>query len=191
MKQTTKLDTLVTLGLFIAALIMLTIALWTRPAVGHIDTEVLRVSDAIQILQPATSDTLARRWAVIYLDAANETWLDPLLLVAISMRESSLLEEAEAGEYRGQLGEVGLLQVHGVALRHRPAGCDVPLIGAFCQIHTGARFLQYVRELCGGSTWRWVAAYGMSSCPSEATAHEYPGVILAYRYYREVGGEGW
>jgi len=161
------------------------------PAEGHTDQEILRVSDAVQILQPATRDDRARMLAGHFLDAAAENWIDPLLLVALSMRESSLLERADTGEYSGALGEAGLLQVHGVALRHRPSDCDLPLIGARCQVHTGARFLGYVRALCEGSMWRWVAAYGMSQCPSEESARADPGTRLARRYYQEINGLDW
>lgn len=150
-----------------------------------------RIADAIQILQPSARTETARRWAGVFRNAGNETWIDPLLLVALSMRESSLLEAAETGEYRGQLGEAGLLQVHGAALAWRPSDCDLPLVGARCQIHTGARVLQYWREACPGSTYRWVSAYGRGECPSEAEARSEGGVRLARRYYLGVGGERW
>ena len=145
------------------------------------------VTDAIVKLQPRYQRVEAEELAGYFIEAANvnkERPFDPLLLVSIAMRESSLLPEAV-----GQLGEIGLLQVHGVALRFLPSGCTIE--EPRCQLLAGAGYLDYVREVCGGSTWKWVAAYGMSRCPSEEMARNSHSVILAYRYYVSIGGLTW
>jgi hypothetical protein len=186
-----RVDRLTVTLVLVSLVICLLVFLLTRPADGNPDRELLRVSDAIQILQPITETPRARKLASVFIDAGQETWIDPLLLVAISMRESSLLKSAEDGSYRGALGERGLLQVHGVALQWRPEECQLPLVGAVCQLHTGARVLQYWKTACPGSTYRWVSAYGRGECPSEQQAKAEYGVRKARRYYLSIGGEEW
>jgi hypothetical protein len=162
-----------------------------RFAGGEVSGVRDEVAVAIQQLQPVVSDDRARALAQVFDRAGYENDIDPFLLVAISMRESSLLLKAEDGRYVGSRGERGLLQIHGVALRFRPDGCSKQLKKAFCQVHTGARFLDYCRGMCGGSPWRWVAAYGMSGCPSEEKAGMAVGPRIAHKYYMKIRGTGW
>lgn len=156
------------------------------------------VAVAIRTLQPAVDADRAVRLARIFDVAGEESDLDPLLLVALAMRESSFLEAVERGEVVGALGEIGLMQSHGVAIGYRPTGCDRDLRWhgdddrrAMCQILTGARFLAAVREHCGGSWWRWVASYGASRCLTEDEARAHRSATNARRYYVEIGGAGW
>jgi len=104
------------------------------------------------------------------------------------MRESSFLERVYDGRERGALGEVGCLQVHGVALGFAHRWCESQ---ASCWLRAGALYLAHVREQCPGSTDRWMAAYGMRSCPSEATASGMALVETARRWYRIMRGRGW
>lgn len=156
------------------------------------------VADGIRTLQPAADAERAEELAGIFHAAGNANDHDPLLLVAISFRESSLSERVEARRQLGAMGEFGLMQNHGVSLGFRPADCDHHLLPtrpertrAYCQVQTGARFLSHAREQCGGSWWRWVAAYGMSACPSEGYARTVQGAQRAHRYYRQIGGTRW
>jgi len=149
------------------------------------------VARGVQTLQPGADDDRAARLASVFSTAGQRHEIDPLLLVAIAFRESSLSPEVELHRRRGQLGEGGLMQVHGVALTRRPHYCPTPLPDAECQVETGAAWLAEVRETCGGSWWRWVAAYGMARCPSENDARSADSARTAHRYYRRIGGAQW
>jgi hypothetical protein len=155
--------------------------------------EVCQTAIAVRRLQPAASEDRAAELAGVFVAAGRETNVEPLLLLAIAMRESSLHPAVEARTRRGSRGEVGLMQVHpsGPAIRLRPADCDEDLDGARCQVRTGARFLAFVRDHCPGSTWRWVAAYGRSRCPSETEARADRNAAIAAGYYSRAGGVRW
>jgi len=148
----------------------------------------LRVSDALRELADV-DDERAERLAVIIEDAGEQHGIDPLLLVAIGMRESGWQERYERLQRFGSMGEVGLMQTHGVALRFRPAGCTAELRGARCQIETGAAFLAHVRSHCRGPIEVWVGAYGMSACPTVELAAMHQSVRRVRRYYEMIGGE--
>jgi hypothetical protein len=149
------------------------------------------VSQGIRTLQPAADLERADTLAVVFGNAGQRNKVDPLLLVAISFRESSLLESVESRRIRGNLGELGLMQCHGKALQFRPADCSHHLVGARCQVETGAAYLAEARRQCGGSWWRWIAAYGMGHCPSESYARTVRGAQRACRYYSRIGGKRW
>jgi len=153
-----------------------------------------RVALAIKTLQPAASEERAAELAAHFVAAATapRVDLDPLLLVAISFRESSFRSEVERLEVLGtSRRERGLLQNHGVAIRFRPEGCPATLEGAACQVGTGARFLAFCRDTCPGSTWRWVAYYGRSKCPSEHEARADRNAAIAASHYARIGGTNW
>lgn len=159
---------------------------------GVIEEDVIEeVVDAIVVLQPATDSPRATKLARVFVEAGQTTEVDPLLLVAIAMRESSLREDVERLERFGSRGERGLMQAHGAALRLRPERCTSDLEGAWCQVMTGARWLAYVRDRCPGSPWRWVAAYGMSRCPTEQQAGMDASTRRARTLYARVGGDRW
>jgi len=155
------------------------------------EEELDTVAAAIVTLQPAVDNVRALRLARHFAESGEETEIDPLLLVAMAMRESSFDPLVESLERRGSLGEGGLMQTHGVSLRVRPSHCDRRLSSAECQIRTGARWLRWVKDHCGGSTARWVAAYGMRSCPTEESASVHRSVRIVRAYYDEIGGVEW
>jgi hypothetical protein len=161
-------------------------------ACGDELASVTEVAAGIVKLQPATDLERAAELGLVFHRAAKRHDLDPRLLVAISFRESSLSRAVESGRIRGRLGEVGLMQCHGVAIRrHKPSDCDWGLTGARCQVETGAAYLAAARRQCGGSWWRWVAAYGLGACPSEQQARGMASAKNAHRYYKKIGGQQW
>ena len=139
---------------------------------------------AIKTLQAAHSEARARNWARVFDRAGRETGIDSLLLVAIAHRETSLILGVV-----GTRGEVGLMQLHGLSLRHRPGRCNPK--GVSCSIRAGAAFLQFCRATCGGSWNRWVGAYGLSRCPSEEEAKAMKSVRRARAIYESIGGKKW
>lgn len=148
---------------------------------------------AILALQPATTTERAATLAAIFDDAGQETELDPLLLVSVARHESALSPAVERGHRRSSAGAIGLMQVlpWGAAMTLRPDGCGRELVGAQCQIVTGARWLARVDELCEGSTWVSVAAYNLPRCPSEGAAREDRNARAINRYYARAGGIAW
>jgi len=189
-------------ALIIVLIVLLPYVNQCRPAYGS--GNLFAITLACRELQPAMTEERATKLAAIFLQAGEETQIDPLLLVAISFRESSLSEQVENREVLGKRGEIGLMQNHGVSLRFRPAECTKnlevietvenearPGKRAYCQIHTGARWLQYVYTRCSGSHWRWVAAYGMSKCPSEQVGGMDLSTRRARKYYLKIGGREW
>jgi len=164
-----------------------------RGCAAEADTgaQLEEVAAGIAELQPAAAGQRANRLAAVFAEAGRRHNHDPLLLVAIAFRESSLAVDVEEHRRRGALGEGGLMQVHGAALRARPHYCPLPLPDAECQVQTGAAWLAYARAACGGSWWRWVAAYGLGACPSEERAREHAAARVAHRYYTRIGGTRW
>ncbi len=175
---------------WVIALLTISFVIWVtcRLAYGEAPDPI---AAGIRHLQPTATPDRAARLASVFRAAGDRHKLDPLLLVAVSFRESSLSQSVESRRKRGALGELGLMQSHGVALGFRPADCTHHLIGARCQVETGAAFLSEARRQCGGSWWRWVAAYGLGACPSEERARTMTGVRIARRYYVAIGGKGW
>jgi hypothetical protein len=148
---------------------------------------------AIHKLQPMMADERVRDLAQVFYEAGRESKIDPLLLIAIAFRESSLSMSVERLRRRGKKGEVGLMQVMpgSPAMMLRPGQCTEELNGARCQVLTGARWLAAVRDRCPGSPWRWTTAYGMRRCPTE----QFSGMHYGTRYLREIylsiGGLAW
>jgi soluble lytic murein transglycosylase-like protein len=180
------------LALFAIAL-LLSIALYSFAECTADASEPTTAND-IQILQPRVSDRDAEHLGRIIDELGEEYGIDPRLIVAIVMRESSFAPEVIQGDRRGELGEVGLMQIHPrnhIANAMRPDGCDLQLTSAYCQLVTGVRYLTYVRDRCQGSTWRWIAAYGWSRCPSEEEAREDIATRRAHGFYHRIGGENW
>jgi hypothetical protein len=166
---------------------------WLEGCEAHGDdsVSVTDVARGVHELQPTATEERAMRLGHVFHTAGRNHDLDPLLLVAISFRESSLLESVEHRRRRGELGELGLMQCHGKALGFRPVGCDHHLVGARCQVETGAAYLAEARRQCSGSWWRWIAAYGMGACPTERYAKTTRGTQRACRYYTRIGGKRW
>jgi len=171
----------------LAIFVTWTLSVRACESIAYGDTPLIsRVMTAISALRPTLSDGRVGDLATVFVDAGQETEIDPLLLVALARRESGLRPSA-----RGNLGEIGLLQVHGVGLKHRPEVCARSLTTADCQVRTGAAFLQWVRASCPGSTWRWVCSYARSHCCSEEVARNDIGTRRAHRYHQEIGGREW
>jgi len=147
----------------------------------------LETSAAILKLQPALTPAQNETYAAAINASAARHGFDPLILVVTIMRESSFNEHA-----RGSAGEIGLMQVMpGVAARFAPDGCDVEN-DPTCNIATGAAKLADVRDrVCPGSTWRWMAGYGMKRCPSEREAGLVKGARRAFHIYTKLGGTRW
>lgn len=147
------------------------------------------IVSAIKTLQPRYNEPnnkILPELVTAFTEAGKETKIDPLLLIAISSRESSLIPSVV-----GSLGERGLMQVHGVALSGRPDECNNHLESIACQVRTGARWLAWVRYKCPGATERWVSAYGRRRCPSLKTARNDRGVKIVKSRYMKIGGKQW
>jgi hypothetical protein len=102
-----------------------------------------------------------REMAELIAQAADAANVPRGLLTVIAYRESSFNMEAI-----GAIGEVGLVQVHGIAAR----GCD--LSTAFGQLSCGSAWLRRGFELCGGESWdRALTAYATGKCkaPNDRT----------------------
>jgi len=169
------------------------LAAWVFARMAVPEEAADHVAEAIQTLQPRVDDARARRLSRHIRDATDDAWLDPLLVVALIMRESSFSPRVERLERLGPQGERGLMQVMpgGPWRDVLPDGCTEELVGARCQIHTGVRWLALARDRCPGSWWRWVAAYGMSRCPTEEQARMTVSPRRARAYYTRIGGERW
>jgi len=157
---------------------------------------------AIKVLQPHMDDMRAARLAHVYTKAGAEVEIDHVILVAITRRESSFWLSVEMLKRFGRRGEIGLMQImpgNSAALRQRPRECPETLVGADCQVRTGARWLAQARKSCPGTPWRWVAAYGHGwrdskgrwRCPTEAEARVDINAYKAFRYYVAVTGNSW
>jgi len=147
---------------------------------------------AVSRLQPALSAVRARELADAIDTAARPHRIDPILIAAIAMRESSLVDEVIRGQRRGPRGEVGIMHImpRSIALRWAPDGCDQAELA--CSLATGCAYLAWLRgEGCPGSTWRWVSAYGRRRCPSEAEAREGRATRRARELYVAAGGQVW
>lgn len=154
-----------------------------------------QASRAILSLSPDLDSGRARRLGELFHDAGEESGIDPILLIAISMRESAFLPEVERLELLGRRGERGLMQVHGAALTLRPQECPASLEGAECQIRTGAFFLSFVKRLCyarcRGSKSCWVASYGMSRCARPGEADRMKSVRVVRSHWEAISDEPW
>lgn len=172
--------------------------------VAHADDNITlnNIARGIRLLQPTTDADRSTELSEVFLNAGKRNKLDPLLLVAISFRESSLLPSVENRRKLGTLGEYGLMQTHGAAINFRPVDCNhhlLPVDGpmgknaskAYCQVETGSAYLSHARKQCGGTWSRWIAAYGMGQCPTDRYAKTTRGVQRAYKYYKHIGGNNW
>jgi len=150
----------------------------------------MTLEDAIMALRPGINEDRSRRLANIFEIAGKQHGFDPKFLVSIAFRESSLVASIEQRRRFGKSrNEIGLMQCHGAALSFRPLECSERLEGAHCQIQTGTRYLAHIRDnLCPGSTWRILAAYGHGACLSEQEARQDRGVKRVMRYYKAIGG---
>lgn len=165
----------------LVVLVLLTMA-WSGE--GYV-TEA-EVADAVRLLKPQLRESRVRYWASVLWEASREVDLDPLLVTAMTYRESSFKRQV-----RSEGGSIGSLQVKfkGLAYYHRPQNCNIENIR--CNVRCGAAYLQWVKAYCGGSWDVWVGAYGMSRCPSEIEAKTLPSVVQARSIYKQIGGKLW
>jgi len=105
----------------------------------------------------------------------------PELLAAIAFRESSWRENAI-----GSRGEVGLMQLHGLALHGQP---PTRALDPVLNVRLGARWLDYAGRLCNqwrgkeSHTERALSAYAGLGCVESRQAR------LALRYADEIRAE--
>ena len=108
-------------------------------------------------------------------------------VAAIIQRESNFAQRVEDGRRRGALGEIGLMQVmpRGYAIRRFGEECEQT--SADCNIMTGTRYLQDVREYCKSEDpWVWMAAYGAGDCPSSKSARRYKSAKNARKIFCDI-----
>jgi hypothetical protein len=174
----------------ITILVVLFVTLHSLPVWGQ---ELGPVAKACKALQPRLEPDAARQWGKALRDVDAEVGIgDPFLLAALVMRESSFNPRVADGTVRGALGEVGPLQVHGVAFRFAPRECRGKLGNARCLLRTGARFLAYRFKRCPGSMWAKVASYGMRRCASEKAARADTATRRAWAFYQRIRpGKMW
>jgi hypothetical protein len=113
--------------------------------------------------------------AKMIADASRAHDVPPLLLTVMAKRESSFATDA-IGESRG---EVGLLQVHGLAAR----GCD--LSTGEGQLACGARWLRLAYDKCG--TWESaITAYAAGYCHAPKDSSLAKLVLSRYRQWQRT-----
>ena len=147
--------------------------------------EVVQV--AIQELAPRVSDERAEELAEYITEHAEESEIDPLLVTAIIMRESSFSYAMQTGKRVGPPPQncVGLMQIYPYGAAHKLGGF-LDLTDADVNIRTGVMWLEYVGSVCGDTHWQWVAAYGRSECPDYHTARRDDAAITARRLYCQI-----
>jgi hypothetical protein len=123
----------------------------------------------------AANDEARRAMAKMIADASRAHEVPPLLLTVMAKRESSFATDA-IGQSRG---EVGLLQVHGLAAR----GCD--LSTAEGQLACGARWLRLAYDKCG--TWESaITAYAAGYCHAQKDTRLDKLVLSRYRQWQRT-----
>ena len=179
-------------SVIILAIMASTIVAYADPPGSNLSEQraAMSLESAIMALQPAVNEIRAKRLGKIFTEAGNMHGFDPKFLVTIAFRESSLISSIENRRRFGKAhNEIGLMQCHGAALSFRPDQCSDKLEGAWCQIHTGTKYLAHIRDnVCSGSTWRVLAAYGSGRCMSEHEARNTRGIRRVMRYYQAIGG---
>lgn len=102
-------------------------------------------------------------------EIADSFDLDPLVLAVVVRRESSFYEQPRL---EGKLGEQGLTQVHGYALRMaRAAGYDMRTSEG--QLKAGALHLVHCREECDGTLYQTLSKYQSGHCRTRAGGPRY------------------
>lgn len=136
----------------------------------------------------AANSVARREMAEKIAFAAERCNVPPLLLTVIAKRESSFDPEAV-----GSLGEIGILQVHGLAAKD----CDLSTVDG--QLACGASWLRKSFDKCG--TWdRAIAAYAAGYCTAPKNSRLFKLVFSRFRQWQRAedaigscrdGGEHW
>jgi hypothetical protein len=114
----------------------------------------------------------------IILELCDEQKWDPLFIAVNITRESSWIAQS-----KGKIGEVGLMQVHGAAVRvARKLYPTLDLSTARGQITTGVTWFSHCRKMCGDDFKRILAGYMTGSCENTGAF----GVGLRMRKYKEA-----
>lgn len=160
-----RIEIVVVLGMLIALIVALAVKVSRAsdsvlPPVAEGNSSVLDVDRGIRfILQASPCWGLAANgsgrseMAEMIAEAADAAGVPPLLLTVLAKRESSFSVDAV-----GSRGEIGLLQVHGLAAK----GCDLETPEG--QLACGARWLRRSFDMCGGTWERAITAYAAGYC---------------------------
>jgi soluble lytic murein transglycosylase-like protein len=155
-------------------------------SVDEIEESSERVCASIKELAPRVSDQRSSNLSKYIVRYSRDTKMDPLLITAIIMRESAFSYAVQIGKKLGLPQKtVGLMQIYPFGAAHK-LGRYCNLTNARCNIKTGIRWLDHVRKTCGETHWQWVAAYGMSYCPSYRRARRDIAANRARKLYCQV-----
>jgi soluble lytic murein transglycosylase-like protein len=144
-------------------------------AVIDVDKGIRFVLEASPCWGLAANDTARRDMAAMIVEASKKNDVPALLLTVMAKRESSFSPDA-IGSARG---EVGLLQVHGLAAK----GCDLETPEG--QLSCGARWLRLAYDKCG--TWEQaIAAYAAGYCVAPKDSKLFRLVFSRYRQWQKA-----
>lgn len=145
-------------------------------AVLDVDRGIRYVLQASPCWGIAANAEARRDMATMIAEAAEAAQVPPLLLTVLAKRESSFSKDAI-----GSRGEVGILQVHGLAAR----GCD--LSTAEGQLACGAKWLRKAFDMCG--SWeRAIAAYAAGYCSAPKDSKLATLVLSRLRQWQRAQG---
>jgi hypothetical protein len=168
------------------------LAVWVLGRAAVSDPRAETLADAIIQWAPQTDPERAMRLAEIVETASRRHEIPSWIVAAMVMRESGYRRDVEELRLLGRRGERGLLQIHpsmAVQASRMVPGCSPRLLTAECQIDVGVAWLAHIRGRCPGPWQRWVAAYGMSRCPTLTEAHRHRSIRRIRNLLGEVGVE--
>jgi hypothetical protein len=143
-------------------------------AVLDVDRGIRYVLQASPCWGIAANAETRRDMAEMIAEASEAAQVPPLLLTVLAKRESSFSKDAV-----GSRGEVGILQVHGLAAR----GCD--LSTAEGQLACGAKWLRKAFDMCG--TWeRAITAYAAGYCTAPRKSKLATLVLSRFRQWQRA-----
>lgn len=101
-------------------------------------------------------------------EVADERHLDPFVVAVVTRHESSFYEKPNlVNEFPNSRGEIGLMQVHGIALKNAlRQGYDMKTSEG--QLKAGSDHLVLSASLCDGSLYQTLSKYQTGSCRSKA-----------------------
>jgi len=140
-----------------------------------VDGAILSLVDGTR--NPMVDDTKRKSMAADIVAAGVKHDVPILLITAIIYKESSFKTDA-----KGSLGEVGLMQVHGVARR----GCDTN--SQYGQIDCGASWLAVGKAKCG-TVRGAITAYATGRC-KPGSVRVVRIVNARVRLWKKLRGDG-